>query len=189
MTQQKTLSRQLIHSRKINSNGYLRDDGLWDIEAILMDTKNYPFASIERGELEVGEPVHHMKIVLTLDNEFNIVAAIAETLAAPFNICASVPEKFSQLVGITIGPGWMKQVNVHLGGTEGCTHLNEMLKVIATTAFQTVVPYLTQKKQGAKIVHPMVINSCRGWAADGEVVQKHFPELIQKLSLNADQKS
>ena len=35
------ISRSLLHSRNIFSEGYLREDGLFDIESIIKDTKSY----------------------------------------------------------------------------------------------------------------------------------------------------
>ena len=37
------LSRQLLHKRVVQCWGYRREDGLWDIEGRLVDTKTYPF--------------------------------------------------------------------------------------------------------------------------------------------------
>ena len=53
-------SRRLMHTRSIECEGFLRDDGLWEVEAWLRDTK--PFtqrADHFRGELKpvVGKVV------------------------------------------------------------------------------------------------------------------------------------
>ncbi len=45
--------RNLIHERSIVCRGFCRDDGLWDIEGHLVDTKTYPFANRHRGEIRV----------------------------------------------------------------------------------------------------------------------------------------
>ena len=37
------VKRECLHSRNIVCNGFLRNDGLWDIEARLIDTKSYDF--------------------------------------------------------------------------------------------------------------------------------------------------
>src|SRR5437868_6383610 len=34
-------SRRLMHRRAIECNGYLRDDGLWEVEARLLNTKTF----------------------------------------------------------------------------------------------------------------------------------------------------
>jgi len=49
--------RRLMHTRSVECNGYFRDDGLWEVEARLVDTK--PFAQAAdryREELKPGDP-------------------------------------------------------------------------------------------------------------------------------------
>ena len=49
--------RRLMHTRFVECDGFLRDDGLWEVEAWLRDTK--PFtqrADRFRGELKPGDP-------------------------------------------------------------------------------------------------------------------------------------
>ena len=171
-----TNQRQPIHNRNINSTGYLRDDGLWDIEAVLIDTKDYYFESIERGTLSPGEHVHNLTVCVTLDDSFTIRDVNAVMEATPFQLCKQVPPRMKKIVGITIGKGWIKQVLELLGGTQGCTHFIEMLKIIATTAYQTIHPYRIKDTQGPKIIHPSIVDQCQGFASDGSVVQQHFPE-------------
>ncbi|NVJ60258.1 MAG: DUF2889 domain-containing protein [Gammaproteobacteria bacterium] len=173
------LERTLIHTRDIKAQGFLRSDGLWDIEATLVDLKDYPFETIERGTLEPRQPVHDMFLRVTLDEEFVIQDIEAKTLAAPFQLCQKVPPRFKRLIGAQIGKGWRKVVQKELGGTQGCTHLIDMLTVIATVAYQTIHSYRIQQKQGAKIIHPSIIDQCQGFAADGEVVQTHFKDLVK----------
>ena len=61
-------SRRLMHTRSIECEGFLRDDGLWEVEAWLRDTK--PFvqrADRFRGELKPGDPVHDIGLRLAID--------------------------------------------------------------------------------------------------------------------------
>lgn len=48
--------RRLIHTREIRTRGFLRDDGLWDVEGELMDEKSYTYADRERGLLPADPP-------------------------------------------------------------------------------------------------------------------------------------
>ena len=61
--------REHLHTRQIECRGYRRDDGLWDIEGTLVDTKTYGFFSHARGDVEPGQPVHNMSIRLTIDDD------------------------------------------------------------------------------------------------------------------------
>ena len=63
--------REPLHIRTISCIGYLREDGLWDIEGHLTDTKTYGFTNDHRGQVEAGNPVHDMWIRLTVDNDFS----------------------------------------------------------------------------------------------------------------------
>ena len=55
----KPSKRKLLHTRKVTCEGYLRDDGLMDIEGHLVDTKSYDFPNNDRGgHIPAGEPLH-----------------------------------------------------------------------------------------------------------------------------------
>ena len=45
-----------LHNRAIDCQGYLRDDGMWDIEARIVDTKTYVIENRWRGDLERSAP-------------------------------------------------------------------------------------------------------------------------------------
>ena len=59
MPLEKPQPRKHIHTRDIQCRGYHRDDGLWDIEGTIMDTKTYSFDNIDRDGIPAGEPLHH----------------------------------------------------------------------------------------------------------------------------------
>ena len=63
------VERELAHKRRITLNGYVRIDGLFDIEAELTDHKTYSFPSDFRGEVTPDLPVHHMIVRVTITKE------------------------------------------------------------------------------------------------------------------------
>ncbi|AET94102.1 hypothetical protein BYI23_D005920 (plasmid) [Burkholderia sp. YI23] len=63
--------------------GFLRDDGLWDIEGEVIDEKGYDSADRERGTLPAGSPYHNMCARLTVDNELRIHAVATSMPATP----------------------------------------------------------------------------------------------------------
>ena len=73
MTIIKKNKRKKIHNRTVHCEGFLREDGLWDIEGHLRDTKTYSFESDHRGEVKAGTAIHDMTIRLTLDDNLNII--------------------------------------------------------------------------------------------------------------------
>jgi hypothetical protein len=177
-------AREHIHTRVVECRGYRRDDGLWDIEGHITDIKTYAFANHFRGEVAAGTPVHDMWLRLTVDDRLVIHAVDAATDASPYAVCPAVVPKFQCLKGLRIYPGFQKQVRDLLGGTAGCTHLVELLGPVATTAYQTIFPYRERERFRApaaaaptgKRRKPRLIDSCRAFASDGEVVKRYWPE-------------
>lgn len=169
--------RRHLHTRRIVCEGYLRADGLWDIEAELTDTKTYPALTGWRGELEPGEPIHNMRVRLTVNDRLEIVGAEAETRKSPYKVCPEAAENYGVLVGVRIGPGWMKQVKARYGGAHGCTHILELLGQMATTAYQTIFSWKEKVKReaGASVAELArrgpPPDSCWAYAADGEVMR------------------
>lgn len=173
-----TAKRELIHKRHIECYGYRRDDGLWDIEGHLIDSKTYDFPNHDRGQIRAGEPVHQMWLRLTLDDEFVIRHAEAATDHGPYRICPDITDRFRQLEGIKIQAGWQARVNQCVGGINGCTHLRELLRPIATTAFQTIHPIRVRQEPqssgpGQK---PLLLGTCHAYAPESEVVKRLWPE-------------
>jgi hypothetical protein len=172
------VEREHLHDRRYEFQGYLRKDGLWDIEGRMTDSKTYGFPNAFRGRIEAGEPLHDMRIRLTLDQRFTVRDIEVSTDAGPFAICPDVAPNFAAVKGLTVGAGWNKKLKELLGGTRGCTHHVEMLGAMATVAFQT----MWGRQQREKAVsesdsgkRPRMIDTCYAFAADGEVVKKNWP--------------
>lgn len=172
--------RRHIHTRLIDCRGYARDDGLWDIEATLSDTKTYSFANQDRGGINAGEPIHGMAIRLTLDDDLVVAAAEASTDAAPYSICGTVTAAFYGLVGLKVGKGWRKGVLERFGRTAGCTHLTDLLTgPMAVVAYQTVHPARSRRESAdAPGRRPAMIDTCHALAADGPIVERQWPDFF-----------
>jgi hypothetical protein len=172
--------REPIHTRKVECRGYRRADGLWDIEGHLVDVKSYAFDNAHRGRLEPGMPIHEMWIRVTIDDEFVIHDAVAVTDASPYRICPDVAPNFARLKGLKIGAGFRRAVAQRVGGTEGCTHIVELLGPLATTAIQTIMPIKSREKPanppGDPPQRPRLLDSCYALRADGEVAKRNWPQ-------------
>lgn len=166
--------REKLHTRSIVLEGFRREDGLFDVEARLTDTKTYGFANEDRGRIEPGEPLHGMLMRLTIDSEMRVVACEASTEHAPYKICPQITPNFSSLAGLRIGPGWMRAVRERVGGVKGCTHLVELLGPMATVAFQTLV-VLRRDQPADGSQPPALLNTCHAYAADSPVVARRWP--------------
>ena len=174
--------REPIHRRQIECRGFRREDGLWDIEGHLIDTKSYAFKNEHRGEVRPGEPIHEMRLRLTLDDTLTIRAVEAATDHSPFAVCPAIIPNFQRLKGLSIAKGFNNKVRELLGGVEGCTHLVEMMGPVATTAFQTIFPYrnrmsAAEGKSADASRKPRLLNTCHAFAENGPIAQRLWPEL------------
>ncbi|HEB97224.1 MAG TPA: DUF2889 domain-containing protein [Sedimenticola thiotaurini] len=174
----KPVDRKHLHTRSITCKGFERSDGLWDIEAHLTDVKTYSFENRDRGgRIPAGEPVHGMHVRMTIDLDFTIHGMEAVTEYSPYRICSQAGGVMPRLVGLRIGPGWMRRVRGLIGGTTGCTHLLELLPVMATTAYQTL-HFALEERESRKRDRPRpgIIDTCLALASDGPVVKREWPE-------------
>lgn len=133
-----TVPRERLHQRRIDMQGYRRSDGLYDIEATLVDTKSSDLVTATGRTVRAGAPVHHMLLRLVVDDTLLVKAVHASTLASPYGICQQAPARLQVLVGLRIGAGWSRAVRERLPDAQGCTHLRELLGPLATVAFQTL---------------------------------------------------
>lgn len=169
--------RKHLHTRTVACRGYQREDGLWDIEGHLVDTKTYGFHNRDRGEVPAGVPVHEMWLRLTIDERMLIHAVEAATDFAPYDMCPDITPRFEMLAGLRIGPGFHREVQKRVGGVHGCTHLVELLRPLATTAYQTLVPVRQREAadhEGAP-KRPRFLDSCHAHASDSPVVKSRWP--------------
>jgi DUF2889 family protein len=174
-------SRRHLHTRRVTCEGYARDDGLWDIEARIVDTKTYAVEEPFRGARAPGMPVHDMQLRLTLDRDMVVRDIEVTTNDAPYDACPTVAPGYQALVGAQVGAGWRRAVAEAVGRTKGCTHITELLLPAATVAFQTMGSWPKADDAASPAVSghpgkkPYFVDGCKAWASDGAVVQKLFP--------------
>lgn len=174
--------RKHVHTRTIDCRGYEREDGLWDIEAHMIDTKTYQFRNNWRGEMQIGEPLHEMLLRVTIDDDFLIQDVVAVTDNAPFKMCPDISPAYKALIGVQMGPGWRKAIRMKVGGIQGCTHLTELLFPMATVAMQTIWPLRNKRKrkenesEQKSSRRPVILNTCHAWSTDSPVVKENSPK-------------
>jgi hypothetical protein len=177
-----SVERKHLHRRAIQIDGYEREDGLFDIEAHLRDTKSEAFETEHRGRVEPGGPVHDMWVRLTVNDGMEIVAAEACTDHGPYSVCPGGAASYARLVGLRIRPGFLKEANARMAGPAGCTHLREMLQEIATTALQTLWSVKQRRRAAAGRRQDdegevRMLDTCHAYAADGPVARQRWPHL------------
>ena len=118
-----------------------------------------------------------MWLRLTVDNEKKVVDAEAVIDHSPFSICPNIASSYKRIVGEKIGPGWTKRTRELFGGTNGCTHLLELLGPMATTAYQAMYDANSPDETNtAEKKPPQLINTCHAWAASSPVIKQLYPE-------------
>ena len=164
-----------MHTRRVEYRGYLRDDGLWDIEGELHDSKPHGFDIQGEGRWAPGEPVHHMLMRVTIDPAW-VIRDIAVCMDAyPHGPCPEAMAPLQRMVGETLGRGWRQTIERHMGGIQGCTHLRELLFNLATAAFQTRTDAFAPTPGGPPPAH---LGQCLAWDFNGPVVERVYPMFV-----------
>jgi hypothetical protein len=186
------VAREALHTRAIEITGYRRTDGLYDIEAHLVDTKTYAFGNHDRGTIEPGVPLHGMLARMTLGEDMVITHFEAATDFSPYAICPQAAPNFARLAGLQVGRGFIKAANERIGGVHGCTHLRELLGQMGTVAFQTLYSVrfkpdgsrkeaataetvAEQRPTDAPPRRPAMLGTCLAYAPESPVVQRTWP--------------
>jgi len=171
--------RKLLHTRSVRVDAYARDDGQWDLDAELIDVKGYDFPR-ENGTIhKMGDPVHHMHLRVTVDNDFTITAAQAAYDAAPFDEnCFCIASAYQDLVGLNLLRRFRDAVKGRFGRVAGCTHLTELSYLLPTVAVQCMAGRKREERarggeQSDK--KPFELDGCHALRVDGPVAAKHYP--------------
>lgn len=180
------VKRELVHSRNIECRGYLRGDGLWDIEGRLTDVKTFPLDFLPlRIIVAEGGYTHNMAVRLTVDDARTLRAIEVAMDAHAYDDCPKVIPNYGQLVGLNIGRGFIRKLRELVGAAKGCTHITWLIQCLATVTLQTLVKRVSQGtfedlkliyQQGDSSDRLSLIDSCFGYAADGNVVRILYPQ-------------
>jgi hypothetical protein len=190
-------SRRFVHTRSICVKAYARDDGLWDLDAELTDVKEKDFA-LATGMRRAGDPVHAMRLRLTIDTELNIVDASARSDWVPYpGQCDSFGDAYRRLIGLNLLRGFRRAVHELLGGTQGCTHLTELAAVLPTAAIQAFAGEVYRPRDQAHEPEaadhqaadrrPFQLGRCRALRLDGPAVAQFYPRWYTGKSQNTEE--
>jgi len=191
MTLPPTRPRIRLHTRKFSYECFLRDDGLWDIDAELSDVKDYDY-QLHANLRTAQEPIHQMRLRLTVDDSLTIRALVSTTLHAPFPQCDRPNESMPRMAGVQIGRGWRSEIEKRLGGTRGCTHLRDLLLNAGTAAIQSISAHAQHlERTGQKPYPPMhelppFLDKCMTWSLQGDAVKQYMPTFFTAAPAKAD---
>ena len=81
------------------------------------------------------------------------------------------------LVGLRIGPGWLKQARELVGTDKSCTHLMDLLGQLAATAYQTLHAAIEEREARQPTREkPPILDTCVALSSSGDVVKNLWPE-------------
>ena len=178
-----TLARTTLHQRTIVMTGYAREDGLFEIEGRVTDTKPHGFTPPGGNRhVRAGEPLHDMSVCMVFDAGLVVRDVAYVTHSSPYPACQRGGESLRDICGLRIAAGWSAEVKRRLGGARSCTHLMELLLPMATTAMQSMSVFNLQNPTPRDAAgRPTKIDSCFAYARDGEVVLRRWPEFHRPL--------
>lgn len=166
--------RRRLHERTVRYEGFARDDGLFDIDAQLVDVKDHAHTLLS-GPRAAGEPVHAMGVRLTIDRAFTVHAVEAKMDAFPYpGACHRIEAAYRKLVGANLMQGFRNRLIHAFGGIGGCTHLTELLSYLPTAAVQTFAGVLAPEDEGDR--KPFQLDRCHALASTGDAVRRYYPK-------------
>lgn len=166
------VERVRVHKRHIAYEGFERIDGLWDIEAHLIDTKDQDF-EVPSGVCRGGEALHHLSVRVTIDSAMTIIDVVGSADATPFvGSCERILPDYSKIIGLNLLDSFLKTVKDLFGGVRGCSHVSELLMSLPTAAIQALYGRTKQEDNDQK---PFPLDKCHALSSDSEVVQRYFP--------------
>lgn len=177
--------RHEVHRRDIDMKVYRRDDGLFDVEAHLVDTKPFDFLRPSSPiPVPAGRALHDLWVRMTVDEGFLVHAIVAASDVTPWGICKEAEATLSVLVGERLERGWSSKVKDRLRGSLSCTHLMEVLIPLATTAMQGIRALHPELHNLGRPGAELQIDTCYAFSRRREVVkllwpQRHVPTLPQ----------
>ena len=177
--------RRPMHTRRLEMCAFARDDGLWDFEAHLVDSKPFGYIDPGRGEMMVSQPVHDLWVRLSVDDARVIREVDIATDAVPFGTCHEVRGSLRPLIGQRIGAGWRKVIAA-VPRSSTCAHVHELLIPLASAVHQALS--LGREPEGRVALQPdlaltkapFFVDDCHSWRSDGAVVARFYPQLARK---------
>jgi len=170
-----------LHLRRIEMRGYRRDDGMYEIDGRVTDTKARDLVTMGGTRIAANTPIHDMWVRLVVDDTLLVHDVIAVSDSTPFEVCKEAVAPMRAIIGERIKSGWTNMVKLKLGGATGCTHLMELLIPLATAAYQTLTEVRLARPDPVNAVgRPLKIDSCYAYAATRDIVRHKWPAYYRR---------
>jgi hypothetical protein len=174
-----TIRRALKHTRTINIQAFARDDGLWDLDAQITDSKTKDIA-LASGLRPVGSAIHDLTLRITIDTSLNIVDAEAVSDAVPYpGFCNTIGPDYKKLTGLNLMHQFRQGLSARMSGINGCTHLTELAQILPTAAIQAFAGDVINTRDCANDIpdspQPFQLDRCHALRLDGPAVVQFYP--------------
>jgi hypothetical protein len=168
--------RQLKHRRQIDVQVFARGNGLWEVDAVLTDTKTRT-AEMQDGPRPAGTPIHDMLLRLVVNEKLDILEAGSVTRWMPYTgTCNDHDDAYGALVGMNLLQNFRHALRQKLGGVLGCTHITELAQTLPTAVVQAFAGEVIDTRGSAEgAQRPFQIDRCHALRADGDIVRLHHP--------------
>ena len=173
---QAAAQRQLKHRRQIDVQVFSRGNGLWEVDAVLTDTKTRATDFID-GSRPAGTPIHDMLLRLVVNEKLDILEAGSATRWMPYTgTCNDHDDAYGALVGLNLLQNFRHALRQKLGGVQGCTHITELAQTLPTAVVQAFAgDVIDTRGAGDNAQQPFQIDRCHALRSDGEIVRLHYP--------------
>lgn len=168
--------RLLKHRRCIDVQVFARGNGLWEVDALITDTRTQDTLPSGRHR-PAGTPIHEMLLRLVVDSQLNITEAGSETRWMPYmGTCQHHGDAYARLVGLNLMNKFREALRERVGGVLGCTHITELAQTLPTAVVQALAgDVIDVRGQGEGAAKPFQIDRCHALRSDGDTVREHYP--------------
>ncbi|HQA10548.1 MAG TPA: DUF2889 domain-containing protein [Zoogloea sp.] len=167
------VTRTRLHSRRIEIEGFFRDDGLLDLDARLTDLKDIDY-QLASGIRKVGDPLHDLFIRVTVDKECTIVDVEACSDWVPYpGACGTIAPAYRRLIGLNLLRGFRRTVGEMFADVQGCSHLTELLGSLPTAAIQTWATFKIDNEE--TLDKPFQLDRCHALETTSPTVMRYYP--------------
>ena len=177
--------RRLKHRRNLSVEVFARDDGLWEVDALLTDIKTRDAPMVD-GVRPAGTPIHQLLLRLVINSQLDILQAGSSSDWVPYpGHCSAHGDAYGALAGLNLARGFRKAVHARLAGVNGCTHLTELAQVLPTAVIQGLVgEVINARGDRPGDAQPFQLDRCHALRTDGEVVRLHYPRWHRQRGAN-----
>ena len=167
-----------VHSRNMDIRTFPAEHGRVVVEGRLHDER-FVCGTRWDGETEAPRTVHRIVVRLLVgDWPPTILDAEAEMLDVPHTLCPTTLDSIRNVVGISISPGYGKEVQERLGGVRGCTHMAHLVGAMGIAVLHGVWtersrhPRTPPESLEAIPGFSQLKDSCRLWREDGPIIRE-----------------